>query len=499
MGWVSKPPIGTPLDPGNRRNHGLIGFWPMWEGAGRAVADISGLGNHATMVGMEPPSRTSSWVGGCFGSALRFDGSDGLLLPLLSMPDAWSVSMYVCFPAAPSGASLFGEFAETTADTKNYIQAASGSSLLLDQFSPSGGSAVISTTLPLNTWVHIVAVQTAANARSIWLNNSHVATSTETYTGAAPTKAAIGVRYNSGTPTQYLNGLISHVKVWGRAITREERWLEQAAPFDVFAASRRKLLYVAASGDVTVNLTGVGASGSAGAVDKAVALTASGVAGTSGVGTPTESVAYAVSGVSGSTGVGNTAHGIAGTIVGVGATASPGGVTPSIALTLLGIEGIAFAGSPTVNAGGNATVNMVGVAATSGAGAPAPAIAAAAVGVAGNAAAAGASVTVVIVTTQAGSGKSRRQRREEKWRRDRPGHKLYDAPQRIAESKRPAPPKPQRKPETTRPSDDRQAPTPPAPVSLAQLEQVFGPAQLPAPAEASADDAIAWLLLMENA
>jgi hypothetical protein len=47
---------------------GLVGYWPMDEGTGTTVNDISGNGNTGTAV-------NASWTGGQFGNALSFDGS----------------------------------------------------------------------------------------------------------------------------------------------------------------------------------------------------------------------------------------------------------------------------------------------------------------------------------------------------------------------------------------------------------------------------------------
>ena len=40
---------GTPLDPSDPINKGLIGWWPMWEGAGGKCLDISGNNKHGTL------------------------------------------------------------------------------------------------------------------------------------------------------------------------------------------------------------------------------------------------------------------------------------------------------------------------------------------------------------------------------------------------------------------------------------------------------------------
>ena len=64
MGFHSRLP-GTLLDPGAPINQGLVGWWPMWEGAGGKTLDISGRNHNGTLIS-EP-----LWDGG----ALRFNGT----------------------------------------------------------------------------------------------------------------------------------------------------------------------------------------------------------------------------------------------------------------------------------------------------------------------------------------------------------------------------------------------------------------------------------------
>ena len=71
MGWPyqQKPPLGWPLD----YNSGLVpnaGFWPMQEGSGNKVFDLSGNGNNGTLIS------ALTWVLGEYGPAINFPGSD---------------------------------------------------------------------------------------------------------------------------------------------------------------------------------------------------------------------------------------------------------------------------------------------------------------------------------------------------------------------------------------------------------------------------------------
>src|SRR4051794_18330739 len=61
----------------------VAAWWPMYEGSGQVVHDLSGHGNHGTLgstagVDDHDPSWIKGWL---FGSALRFDGNDFVRIP----------------------------------------------------------------------------------------------------------------------------------------------------------------------------------------------------------------------------------------------------------------------------------------------------------------------------------------------------------------------------------------------------------------------------------
>jgi Concanavalin A-like lectin/glucanases superfamily len=61
----------------------VSGWWPMYEGSGQTVHDLSGHGNNGTL-GSTPAADENdpTWIKGfLFGSALRFDGNDFVRIP----------------------------------------------------------------------------------------------------------------------------------------------------------------------------------------------------------------------------------------------------------------------------------------------------------------------------------------------------------------------------------------------------------------------------------
>ena len=83
----------------------LAGWWPMYEGSGQVVHDLSGNGNHGTLgatAGKDDSDPT--WIKGLFfGSALRFDGNDFVRVPDSPKlePQKLTVSLWVRGGSSP--------------------------------------------------------------------------------------------------------------------------------------------------------------------------------------------------------------------------------------------------------------------------------------------------------------------------------------------------------------------------------------------------------------
>ena len=76
---------GMLLDPGAPINNGLVGWWPMWEGAGGKTLDISGKNNHGTL------TNGPTWQDG----GLRFDGTDDYIAGPTNVVTALPVTIHV--------------------------------------------------------------------------------------------------------------------------------------------------------------------------------------------------------------------------------------------------------------------------------------------------------------------------------------------------------------------------------------------------------------------
>jgi hypothetical protein len=83
----------------------VVGWWPMYEGSGQTVHDLSGHGNTGTL-GSTPAADDNdpTWIKGwLFGSALRFDGNDFVHVPSSAAlaPQTITVSTWVRASQSP--------------------------------------------------------------------------------------------------------------------------------------------------------------------------------------------------------------------------------------------------------------------------------------------------------------------------------------------------------------------------------------------------------------
>lgn len=69
-GYQTKPKPGVMLNPLHPLSRGLVGYWLFNEGSGSRAYDISGHGNHGTLV------NGPTWGGSKFGGGLHFDGAN---------------------------------------------------------------------------------------------------------------------------------------------------------------------------------------------------------------------------------------------------------------------------------------------------------------------------------------------------------------------------------------------------------------------------------------
>ena len=79
---------GLILDPAHPLARGLVGWWPLNEGAGAGANDVS-LNRNSGLFANIVQGSTSGWVGGVGGHAVQFDGS----VVIVSVPHAAPVAL----------------------------------------------------------------------------------------------------------------------------------------------------------------------------------------------------------------------------------------------------------------------------------------------------------------------------------------------------------------------------------------------------------------------
>lgn len=198
-------------------NTDLVAYYPFNGNAN----DESGNGRNGSVSG-------AVLVADRFGDpnrAYSFDGSDDHVdIPTLLEPmgPAFSVSAWVR-PWKEVGA-IYGQFSSGS-DTSCFITLQDFTSFGYDEFPPSGGGLNSSGPANSNKWT-MVTVTRLGNDRRVFVNGALVVEDeqAESYSGAIPSKAAIGGRlYNDSIYSPYsFGGTIDDVRIYRRALDAGE-------------------------------------------------------------------------------------------------------------------------------------------------------------------------------------------------------------------------------------------------------------------------------------
>ena len=248
MHYATKPPVGTPLNKAHRLNHGLMGYWPFWEGAGIGARDISGNNNHGTLTNFP----INPWTGGKYGGALRFDAVDDYVdIPdsaALSPIDAMTVSHWFYDTTLTANQATISKWNHATDTSWTFVmnQDSAGQIkfFIATSKTSTGNFATLTATgmFSANQWTHVAAVYQGnqggvdnTNNLKMYINGVFVTT---TPNGSLPnslTDTAASVRFgniqNLGFPW---NGLIDDVRIYNRALSAVEIQALAADPFCMY-------------------------------------------------------------------------------------------------------------------------------------------------------------------------------------------------------------------------------------------------------------------------
>lgn len=207
----------------------LIGIWPMWEGAGSRIMDVSVLRGDGILTNMNP---ATDWVGSRHGHALSFDGVDDHVLvgnlPLFTAPS--SFSLFVLFKRNGTSADnsfprLIGKGNSTNSDGEWSLfvnDSDAGSTQAGFRFIDPGGSAhnLVHTTLgAINTDWHTLGVSYRNGAQMLYVDGRKVKNQsvTEDIRDVGST-----IQIGTSASIRHFNGLISLVVAHARRLGKQE-------------------------------------------------------------------------------------------------------------------------------------------------------------------------------------------------------------------------------------------------------------------------------------
>ncbi len=195
------------------------------EGAGTAIADASGTGNHGTASG-------TSWAPmGRFGSALSFNGSSGWV----TVPDSASLDLTNAItleawvnPVQVTGSWRTVIFKQTTTGIAYSLFAANGAARPAGQVQIGGEqSATGPSQIPVNAWTHLATTYDGATLR-LFVNGTQVATKAQTGNAVVST-GVLRIGGNSIWPEPF-RGLIDEVRIYNRALAAAEIQADMTTP-----------------------------------------------------------------------------------------------------------------------------------------------------------------------------------------------------------------------------------------------------------------------------
>ena len=234
-----KPPLGTPLNPHLSINRGLFGFWPMNEGGGNIVRDVSGRGNTGTIVG-------ASWGANC----LSFDqDADRVIAPVQLDPDAGTV--VVRWQPNWSDADVDGLYLYLwdMYGGANRRFAFLRNSTRFELITNSSSRGYVSVSITAGQWYTFALVW---GRNDLYVNGVYVDTFNDGGLGSGADDIYIGDRYAS-TP-RGLDGQVDFFRIYNRILTPSEIASLYADPWQGFRRSPIEL-WSATSGGVASQLT----------------------------------------------------------------------------------------------------------------------------------------------------------------------------------------------------------------------------------------------------
>jgi hypothetical protein len=213
----------------------VAGWWPMYEGSGQVVHDLSGHGNNG-MLGSTPgvDANDPTWIRGfLFGSALRFDGNDVVRIPdgaSLDTPNV-TVSAWVRATSSPGSFKYVlskGAQQQCRSATYGLYTAAGGGIRFYDTTTGPDTWHLSGEAAPSQIWDgrwHFVAGTFDGTTGKLFVDGRLIPGSTDQQYGASgPLTGDMGLGTYNDNCDLYYTGDIDEVAVFNQALPVDRYW-----------------------------------------------------------------------------------------------------------------------------------------------------------------------------------------------------------------------------------------------------------------------------------
>jgi hypothetical protein len=210
LAWVS--PAVAEVDPAS-----MVGVWLLDEGAGKIAKDSSGHAYDADLKG-DP-----AWVGGRFGHALEFTGTNYLEIRnsganlAFGGTSPFSITAWV---KNQGGGTIMGKYNGGVIGA--YIVSIGGGGTVSFHREVSPWAYAGTKPLPTSEFAHVAATYDGAEMK-IYVNGQlDAAQARGSQNTDTATAVCIGARFTSGAPSEFFHGVLDEVALFDVALTEED-------------------------------------------------------------------------------------------------------------------------------------------------------------------------------------------------------------------------------------------------------------------------------------
>jgi hypothetical protein len=212
----------------------LSGWWPMYEGRGQVVHDLSGNGNHGVLGSTSgADDNDPTWIRGwLFGSALRFDGNDFVRIP--SSPELAPAQMTLSLWVRSSGSPgtfryIVGKGASACSNSAYALTTSHNGGLIFyiwDGGAPRNSGLADASQIWNGRWHHVAGTYDGRNAR-LFIDGTEVSTGSSVTVPIdydTTTTGDAGIGGYLGTCDLFYTGDIDQVALFSRALPVDQYW-----------------------------------------------------------------------------------------------------------------------------------------------------------------------------------------------------------------------------------------------------------------------------------